>query len=266
MGITTLTSAALDSMEIISGKIVEVFSISGVIYANAVSDQGLRLKIKGDFTIRYNRRFQNTPLAGALPVNHNPTQRWIGVYKVQGKDVKSFQPGDPQFAGKFSLSYLQNARYPDSVNDTVFIDTGYTFFLGADSGVVTYVLKAGDTMTIADSLHVFANDTTIHDTALDRNAFDFETWYYDWQYENLDLDSVTKPLDSLFIIAGGGEGGGQPPIVQMLPSLDTRLTHVRIWVTVYDELLGELNRPVGFAIKNVDVYFKYTDAYKKTHL
>jgi hypothetical protein len=92
MGITTLSSAALDSIEIISGKILTLFSILGVLFANAISDQGHRLKIKGDFTIRYNRRFQNSTLAGfdfnQLPTSGpNPFSGTISVNDITTSSV-----------------------------------------------------------------------------------------------------------------------------------------------------------------------------------
>ena len=88
--------------------------------------------------------------------------------------------------------------------------------------------------------------------------YDDELYYYNWQYQP-SLDSVTEPLDSLFVIVGAGAGGRQPPIVRFLPSIDKKMSSAHLWVSVYDNILGELNRPVGFTVRNLDMYFKYVD-------
>ena len=274
LGITEEDSASAVYSSLLSAAAIlfSVFSVSGVIYANATSELGQKLKIRGDFSIRYNRRFQNfPPLESIIPVNHPPKIRWIAVYKVDGDNVTSFDPSDPSFFGKRSVSYLYNEMFPDSVHDTVLIDKGYTYFLAADSGMVMYTLKAGT--KVIDSLNgtdtawkVLGRDSTISDTSLDRyhvknetgnDTVVSETFYYDWQYEDLDLDSVSMPLDSLMVLSSGGID----PVVRMLPSLDTKFTHAHIWTTVYDYFLGEYNRPTAFAIRNADVYFKYSEAY-----
>jgi len=78
---------------------------------------------------------------------------------------------------------------------------------------------------------------------------------------------VVKPLNSLLMLSPGSETGGgrQPSIVGMLPSLDTKMTLAKIWVTVYDYYPGELYRPSGFAVRQSAIHFIYTDAYKKAH-
>jgi hypothetical protein len=279
MGITTVTATAIDSLISITGKMLSVFSVPAVIFADLTSDHGNTLRVKGDFTIRYNRRFQSTFLSPLIPVNNNPEVRWMGVYKVKGNSITSFNPTDPKYSGRYTLSYLYNELFPDSVNDTVIIDTGYSYFIGADSGMVSYTLRAGDSLQGADSIwHVLGRDTTITDTSRDKNllkidpvsglpVYELETFYYDWQFENLDLDSVVKPLNSLLMLSPGSEtsGGWQSPIVGMLPSLDTKMTFARIWVTVYDYYPGELYRPSGFAVRQADIRFIYTGSYKETH-
>ncbi len=262
---------AVDSLFALVGKMAGAFSIPAVIYAEAYADNGKRLKIKGDFAIRYNRRLKNTPFAALFPVNDPPKIRWIGVYKVKGDNLMSFNPADTSFAGDFSVRYLYNEMFPDSVYDTVIIDNGYTYFLAADSGMVQYTLKTDarvvDSITGSDTAWRFLKkDSVISDTSRNKRAVitsrgkdtvEMETFFYDWQYQDLDLDNVTMPLDSLMVLSPAGE-----PIVRMLPSIDTNFTHARIWTTVYDYLLNERNRPVAFAFRRADIYFKYTDRYK----
>ncbi|MBN2035188.1 MAG: hypothetical protein JW768_00465 [Chitinispirillaceae bacterium] len=274
LDVTMDDPALMETLTEVGTALLYTFSVSGVVYANATAGDGSRLRVKGEFTIRYNRRFQNTVLAPLVPVNRNPALRWVGMYTVQGSNVYSFSPSDRDFDGKVTFSYLYNELFPDSAVDTVVIDTGYSYFLAADSGIMSYTLHRGDSVQINDTTWlVLDHDTTIIDTALDRitftnssgrDTFELETVYFDWQYQNLALDSVTEPLDSLLFLFPGSTngGGGQSSIVKMLPSLDPRMNRARIWVTAYDYLLGEYNRPSAFATRNVEIGFSYTAAYK----
>jgi hypothetical protein len=262
----------VDSLFAALGKVVGVLSIPAVIYADAFAKNGKKLRIRGDFSIRYNRRLQNTPFAAVFPVNDPPKVRWVGVCKVKGTDVKSFFPADPAFEGRFSLHYLYNEIFPDSVSDTVVIDTGYTYYLAADSGMVRYTLKAGtkiiDSIRGDDTLaHVLQNDSIVADTSRNRRRIvtgsgkeinEMETFFYVWQYANLDLDSVSMPLDSLMVLSPAGES-----VVRMLPSLDPKFTHARIWTSIYDMLLNDYNRPRAFAFRETNVHFRYTEGYRR---
>jgi hypothetical protein len=276
-GIAPTNPGASDSIAAISAKMISAFSIDAVVFANVQSAQGHTLKIKSDFTIRYNRRFMNTPLASIVPVNHNPTLRWIGVYKVKSNIGTSFYPGNPDYAGNYTLTYLYNQIFPDSVSDTVVIDSGYTYYVAADSGIMTYTLKAGDSAGIGSNRHILTADSIVSDTTRDkyhvisdathRDTIEMETFNYDWLYQNLAVDATTLPLDSLMSLPGASDqGGGRlEPILELRPSRDAAMTHGKIWAVVYDYRLGELNRPVGFAIRGLDIFFKYTDAYKRIH-
>ncbi|MBN1128053.1 MAG: hypothetical protein JXA71_03660 [Chitinispirillaceae bacterium] len=271
MGVSTLDDQALATILSIGGTLLRAFSAPAVLYATVTSETGKTLKIKGDFFIRYNRKLVGTPFSGLLPVNRNPAIRWIGVYSVKGKGLVTFNPADPANADKFTLTYLYNELFPDSVRDTIDIDTGHSYFFAADSGNISYTLPAGTrvvaslsgsdtTWRILDADSVIADtsiDTYIVPVSPDSMVVESETWRYDWQYQNLDLDSVTKPLDSLFMLAGRGGTW----IVGALPSLDPTMTHARIWVTVRDFFI-DFNRPTGITIRTCDVHFRYSDAYR----
>ncbi len=105
---------------------------------------------------------------------------------------------------------------------------------------------------------------TYFDSKTGRDTFQLATWFYNWEYEN-DLDSVTLPVDSLLLLVPGSSGGGEESYMQFLPSVDTKMTHAHIWATVYDSYLGQLNFPAGFMIRDFDIYFKYTTAYRAKH-
>jgi hypothetical protein len=256
LGIAAASPAAMDSLIVVAGKVLSVFSVQGAILANVTAKNGAQLQVKGQFTIRYNRHFQNTPLDTVIPVNHNPTMHWVGIYKIKNSGAAGFSPGDSILAGKYVPQYLYDDLFPATIADTVFIDTGYTYFFAADSGI--YTLVQNGTMV---------TDTTrdkyfYYDAQTARDTFQLETWFYDWEMQN-DLDSVTLPEDSLLLLVPGSRngGGGEESFMQFLPSLDTKMTHAHIWVTVYDSYLGILNQPAAFMIRDFDVYFKYSAAY-----
>lgn len=268
LGVSDINASSLNRIMQTLGTLMGVFSIHGELFAVATSTKGNTLKVKSEFTIRYNSRFKTTPLAGMFPVNRNPAVRWIGVYKVNKSEIQrgTVLGGGPTLTGNDSLTFLYNEFMPWKVNDTILIDKNYDYYLAADSGTVAFTLKAGDSILIDGGKRVVTSDTTVFgDTMIDKRfirfdsatgnpVYDYENYTYDWEYQNMALDSVTLPEDSLFVIAGGSR-----QVVQFLPSMDTKMTHARIWVTVSDHLLGELNRPVGQTIRTVDLYFKYAE-------
>lgn len=268
MGISTISPTSMDTIMSVAGMLMHVFSIRGVLYGIATSTTGNRLKIKGEFAIRYNNRVKGTLFEPMFPVNRNPAVRWIGVYKIKNTNG---QAATPTLTANDSLTYLYNEFMPWKAHDTVLIEKGYTYYLAADSGTVAFSLKAGDSLLQNSVVQIFPSDTTFFgDTVLDNRLIgidsgtnhpvvDAETYTYDWQYQNLAISTVTMPLDSLFVIVGAGQGGGQPPVMQFLPSLDKKMTCARIWVTVSDFLYGDFNRPTGQTTRVVDLNFKYAE-------
>ncbi len=284
----------LDSAIAAAGVLINTFSIQAYVFADIKSRDGQHLTEKIDFVVRYNSRVAQIPMLSALvPVNTNPRIRWLGVYIVKGGPKRGFSPLDSGFAGTWRLQYLYNEIFPDSVQDTLLIDTGSSYYLAADSGMVQYTLHAGDTLSGV----VLSRDTVISDTSRDKyysvknrcvkaaadttirftlaslpdsvsipkdstrcfsyDNYSLETFYYDWFYENLALDSVKLPLDSLLVLSQGSN-----PMVRMLPSMDVHMTLAHFWVVVYDSYLGQYNRPEGQCFREVFCNFKYSDAYK----
>ncbi len=286
----------LDSAIAAAGVLINAFSIKAYVFAQILAKDGQRLTEKIDFVVRYNTRVAGIPMVSAVvPVNTNPRIRWLGVYAVKGGPSRAFSPFDSAFAGKWRLQYLYNELFPDSVLDTLVVDTGYSYYMAADSGMVSYTVHSGDTLGGVTLSH----DTVVNDTSRDRyytvknrcitasadttvrftlasttdsvrikkdstqcftyDNYSMETFYYDWFYENLALDSVKLPLDSLVVLAGGSD-----PMVRMLPSMDVHMTEAHFWVVVTDAFLGQFNRPVGMCFREAFCHFKYSDAYRKT--
>jgi hypothetical protein len=142
---------------------------------------------------------------------------------------------------------------PCRFTDTVLIDTGYTYYAIADSGIIIY-----DSTTPDGSL------VTVKDTLFDRlftydNRIDFERYTYLWFYrpDTAEAGGV-KPENSL-IIANSGSS-----FSQFLPPLDTTVKKVSLWLRVGDAADGELNRPVAVTMKETQVVLTYTQRYAGT--
>jgi hypothetical protein len=217
LGIATSSSSAMDSLVSVAGKVLSVFSIQGVLLATVQDSVGHQLQIRGQFTIRYNRHFQNTPFDTLIPVNHNPTMNWVGIYKIKSNSASGFDPGDSILGGRYTPQYLYNSLSPVAIADTVLIDTGYTYFFAADSGINTVVSNG---VTVTDTTR---DKFFFVDAQTGRDTFQLETWFYDWELQDENLDSVTQPLDSLLLFSPGssGGGGGEESYMKVLPSLDT---------------------------------------------
>ncbi len=94
LGINAASPVAMDSLAVVAEKVVSVFSVQGVVLATLSARDGSQLQVQGQFTIRYNRHFQNTPLDTILPLEQNPTMHWVGVYTIKNNTARGFDPGD----------------------------------------------------------------------------------------------------------------------------------------------------------------------------
>jgi len=234
---------------VLHGLIIPALQTLGTranVFVNATSRNGTTLPCRYEFTVRYHSRFQDIPvLADRLAVNRNPGIRWLGVYRVEGKNIYGFHPSKKSFRGTYTLDYLYHAFDSSLEVDTIVIDTGYTYFMAADSGIMADA-PPGAPDTTRDLFHLVTPD---RDTML------MEEFYYRWFYRN--LDEAELPLDSLFVIAGGGTS-----IARMLPSLDTSMRRFKVWLAVYDELIGDYKRPRGMTVLQEEGVLRYTKAYR----
>jgi hypothetical protein len=244
-GDTLLESIPKDSLQ-------AVFAVLGGLYArpniffHAYSANGSDLKISSEFIIRYNSRFPKY-----LPINHNPQIKWVAVYKVPEDLSDNFNPQDSSVAGKFNVTYLINEYSPDKISDTIEIDAGYRYFLGADNGLNTYVNSSGDTIhdTTCDFFQIPSHDTV---SALP------ETYTYKWFFEN--SDNVDEVKDSLLTL--GNESAGST-LIELSPPVFTSMKHFKLWLVVYDGISGQWNRPRGYVMRSINGVFKYKDGYPK---
>jgi len=220
------------------------------------ASDGEALKIRKDFMVRYNCRFQSvSALARRLPVNHNPALRFIALYKVQG-DTSTFDPNDSRRS--FSMNYLQTVIPGTFANDTMEIDTGYSYFLGTDTGIVSY--RGNDGMTINDT---DIDRTTIlytktSQTAVSYDSIKDEYFSYKWFYEQHGGRASADNNDEMTLEQEQGKS-----IAKLHPPLDLSVSGCTIWVKIIDGLYSNAPRPTGISQSTVRCVFRYTDAYKK---
>jgi hypothetical protein len=279
LGMSALSPAGLDTLITrIGAPLMALFSIKAYLFADIRAVDGKTLTMRSDFIIRYNSRISRlvrslpasagAAFADVIPVNTNPRIHTLGIVKVKGDNADSI----PASCSACSLLYIYNDILPESVKDTVLIDSGYTYFIVADTGIFRCAINAGtrfvDPATGRET--VAGHYTEIVDTELDRlcdlkGSCQFETFYYDWFFENLDLDSVRLPLDSLVTLERN-----LSPTQHLLPSLDTHMRRARFWVVVTDGIFVdrqrfplETNRPTGMCYREATVNFTYTEAYRR---
>jgi hypothetical protein len=198
-------------------------------------------KSRSDLSVRYNRFFKQ--ITGVY-VNHNPALRYIAVHKVKGgpREFLALKDGDTtyciNFDGSGSSAVLGRTVV---VTDTVLIDTGYTYYVASDSGII-------DTLA----------STETRDMARTFDGHEYLETLYSQLFYHQDPDEVgTISSNDQTIINSSGNF-----VDQLLPPLDTSITHINLWVQIYDYYLGELFRPYGSTTKETRINFKFTQGYK----
>ena len=181
--------------------------------------------------IRYSDKFKSPE------VNKNPVIKWIGIVKVP---IVNFTEIDSLSSYGASLQYLYNSFHPDSVRDTVIIDSGFTYFVVADSG---------------EGQHQIYQYLSLTDNSMQK---DTENYNYSWFYTNLDY-SAGMIMDSLLIFGGGRSGS----VRAFLPPVDVSMHRFALYLVVRDSRGGDVGATPGEAFRQANGYFIYTDAYTR---
>ncbi len=181
-------------------------------------------RMESTFTVRYNSRLRK--IDASIPVNRNPRVGRVNCYRVKG-DMVVFDPEENRDAIDTVFRIFPRT-------DTVLIDKGFRYFLVADSliGSPDYGVSLTDPM----------------------NRYP-ENYSYEWFFRN--GPGAVMHIDSLLTLNNGF--GNES--VELVPSVDTRLTGFGLWLVTFDGFLGEKLRPVGFEVKCMSGTFAYTDAY-----
>ncbi len=192
-----------------------------------------KLPVESDYTVRYNRYFADVPKVG---LNTNPAIHWIGVYKVKGENLQSFDKATDTY--EFFRLY---GSEEGTVSDTIVVDKGYTYFVAAESGNFDSVYS------------LISMDTT--QPPKDSIETHFFGWFF--QYNENEIANVA-PYDLMDIASATG---GDVEI--LYPPKDKRVKTFTLWTQCYDYYLSERYRPTGSSLKEVSGVFRYTDAYIK---
>ena len=137
-----LNNGNRDSIRTIAGMLtphqdllMSRFSIAATLFVTAHSKNGSQLKIRSSFTVRYNRLFEGLPQKSIiLPVNNNPPVYSIALYAVP-RAARSPGFGEAINLDSYAPFYIYNQLHPDSVRDTISIDTGFTYYVAASASV-----------------------------------------------------------------------------------------------------------------------------------
>ncbi len=230
-----LTIAAIDSQlktsEVSTPQMIAlVDNFSCKLKLRAQMRSSLSLDVTMLLWVRYSSKFKSPD------VNKNPSIAWMGIIKVLTANYTTI---DSLSASGYSLQYLYNSAHPDSVRDTVTIDSGYTYFVAADSSgnrqLYTYFSLQDRTMEV-----------------------DTEGYNYSWFYTNLDYANGMV-MDSLLIFGQGRSG----PIRELLPPVDTAMHRFALYLTLRDTRRSDPSATPGEAFKETNGYFSYTPSYAR---
>ncbi len=217
----------------------EAYQKCRIMFTVSTAD-GESLRIRKDFMVRYNYRFQTIQaLSDRLPVNHNPEIAPVGFYSVSG-DTSDFDPVHP--GRRYSRQFLQGSPGDSAaVNDTIEIDTGYSYFFGTKSTIVDKYLIP----------YPVKNDPSKVKDSLVAEKFSW-TWLFEQE------GGAWTEDDGMTLQQGVDEG-----TIKFFPPLNPSVTGCTIWVKASDYLDSKAPRPTGTARTSVKLFFKYTDAYRQ---
>ncbi len=209
--------------------ITEMLTIKIRLFANVKG----KLPVRSDYTVRYNTHFSDVP---RVNYNTNPVVKWIGIYKVKGKDLQSFDKSKDSY--EFYSLYRSD---DDSLSDTIVLDKDYTYFVAAESDNLDSVFS------VLSLISPDFNDT-------------LETHFFGWffQFNDDEIEGV-DPYDLMDIAVA--TAGSQ---AILYPPKDGRVKTFTLWTQVYDYNLTERYRPDGSTLEEVSGVFSYTSAYLKS--
>lgn len=236
------TIAAVDSLLRVAAKagvsIPQLIDLADYFSCKLKLRAQMRSAISVDVTMLLQIRYSNK--LKSPDVNVNPAINWMGILKVPTANYTTI---DSLARSGATFQYLYNSALLDSVSvrDTVVIDSGFTYFVAADSG--------GGHRQIYRYF-------SLQDNAMD---VDTESYNYSWFFTNLDYSSGMI-MDSL-IMFGQGRAGS---IRSLLPPVDTAMHRFELYLVIRDARRSDPNATPGEAFVQANGYFSYTDAYART--
>jgi hypothetical protein len=222
---TTLGKQVAHLAELLSGQIVLHLAVNN------------GYTITRNLTVRYNSHIRNNRF---IYVNKNPDPWWIAVYKVRNRTQVSFGPADLDSRDTMFCLYARDTSLlagPKRFTDTVLVDTGFTYYAAADSGITGGIDH--------------------RDSAYTNEGFYLaEDYSYLWFYQpDTTETSDRNPRNSISI---GNSRGYYSPITT--PS-DTAMHNITLWARVSESASGILNAPTSVSVRQVHVVFRYSAKY-----
>ena len=202
-------------------RLLQIFSVPIRVAAKINEPGRLPHAVHSYQTIRYNRSLSEKAGIRGIPVNYNPYIDSIVAYKVEGENI----------SGEISGLKRTTTRLCINCDNVIKIEGGYTYFLRAFS----------DSRT----------DSSLTTSGGERVE---EKHYSYWQFQ-LDSKEAGGVHHSGYMDIGTDIGSGN--INKLTPPSDKRITKFTLWVTVKDEVIGELNRPEASALAEVSGRFEY---------
>lgn len=192
---------------------------------------------EGDFTVRYQSALPLNPFA---QVNHNPAIHWMGIYKITGDAIQSFDPAQTSPAYQLYCFYHDSSARlsPDVIfSDTVAIDKGYTYFLAVDNNIY-----GADTVR-DDGVYIDSTGSIVRQK---------ETYQFMFFYRTPILTGVPD-----FFLGGSFSDN----LTQIVPPTNEQVKNITFYARCNDFFIGETNRPTGYALQKGSVVFTYTADY-----
>ena len=196
---------------------------------------GITLDVTKQLRVRYSRKFHSPN------VNQNPRINWLGILAVPAANVYNF---DSTRYYETSFYYLYYPLHPDSVQDTVVVDSGYSYFVVADSGIA-----AADTQRQLYSY--MTQDGAVRSER--------EEYNYEWFYTNQDFQEGMV-MDSLILITALGMDSYAQ---RLLPPVDTAMHRFTLYTVVRDFRWSDITSSTGADFQQATGYFRYTEAYSR---
>lgn len=246
--ITKLISSVKDDFY----KIIQAFTVPVRVYAKI---NGI-YNVRTDFAVRYNRFFDNHNYFKKIFVNHNPEVNYMVVHKFKKDPYPDFSESKFTDQDTSYILFLRDSVYINDIpgenkifNDTIMIDSGYSYYVSVDSGFVAGAFQKDSATSLLE------DKETKEEGSVSLENY-YTHWYYEMDKEETEL--VPNYKDYMVINSSGNF------MDNLYPPLDTRITKATLWVQIYDYFIGELLRVSGNGIHETSIYFKYTDRYKKS--
>jgi hypothetical protein len=202
-------------------RLLQIFAVPIRVAAKIEESGRLPHAIHSYQTIRYNRRLDSAGVRG-IPINRNPSIDSVVVYKVEGgEDIQSF---NTKSGRKYTAKRLDNSADP-----VIEIESGYSYFLEAFS------------------------DNSIDTSLTTSGAPAVEKHYAYWQF-GLNREEAGGVHHSEYMDIGKVTRGGPS---KLTPPSNRNIKRFTLWVTVNDEVIGELNRPEASTLKEISGRFTY---------